>query len=123
MNTEIDEGLLDDVARVKDFNGRSFQSFTRNFYLCKSFLRYFSVRMSTSFNSSKVSNQFPLSVTVAGTCLTVLEKLEVIEARTESSSASRYMPETVDLERLEKIEKILLDNREIEGFTGQAANS
>ena len=118
MDTEISEGLLEDVARVKDFNGRSFQSFTRNFYLCKSFLRYFSVRMSTSFNSSKVSNQFPLSVTVAGTCLTVLEKLEVIEARTESSSASRYMPETVDLERLEKIEKVLLDNHEIDGFTG-----
>ncbi|QKQ98318.1 hypothetical protein GKQ38_02190 [Candidatus Nanohaloarchaea archaeon] len=116
---EVTESLLDDVVRAKDFNDRGFQMFTQNFYLCKAFLRYFSVKRGTSFNSSKVSKKFPLSVTVAGTCLSVLEDLEVVESRTSSSSASRYMPGSVDLEKLEKIEEVLKENREIDEFTGK----
>lgn len=113
----IDQRMVEDVARAKDFNDRGFKMFTRNFYLCKAFLRYFSVKRATSFNSSKVSNKFPLSVTVAGTCLSVLEDLDIVESRTSSSSASRYMPGSVDLERMEKIEKILIENKEIEEFS------
>lgn len=113
---EIDQRLVDDVAKAKDFNDRGFKMFTRNFYLCKAFLRYFSVKRATSFNSSKVSKKFPLSVTVAGTCLSVLEDLEVVESRTASSSASRYMPGSVDLERMEMIEKVLIENKEIDEY-------
>jgi hypothetical protein len=45
-----------------------------------------------------------------------LDDLDVVDARTRSSSPDRFMPEDVDLDRMEKVEEILVDNFEIEEF-------
>lgn len=110
--------LRDDVVQAKDFHDRSFSDLTSNFYLVKSALRYYSVKKGMSITSTRISEDFPLPVTVAGSCLTVLEEMGVVERRSESGSSGRYLPETVDLERLEKIQSILIESREIEEFTG-----
>lgn len=115
MKSETVE-LQKNIEDVKDFSGRSFSYFTRNFYVMRSVLRYFSVRKGTYFTSSQVAEDFPLSVPVAASCLNVLEELEVVSSRTKSSSPDRYVPQEVDLDRLDKIKSILLENREIRKF-------
>lgn len=106
--------LMEEVSRVKDLHEREFKVFTRNFYTMKSALRYFSVKQGLSFTSSKVAENFPANVSVAGACLKVMEELNVIESRT--SSKNRYMPQGSDLERMEKIGDILRENYEIREF-------
>jgi 7,8-dihydro-6-hydroxymethylpterin-pyrophosphokinase len=69
-----------------------------------------------SFTSSKIANNFPVTAPVAGSCLKILEELQIIEKRTNSSSASRYMPKTVDMDRMLALEKILIDSYEITDF-------
>lgn len=108
--------LREDISRSKDFHTRKFSDLTSNFYLMKSALRYYSVKKGMSITSSRVSEDFPLAVTVAGSCLSLLEELDVIEKRTESSSADRYPPEQVDLERLEAVQEILVESLELEPF-------
>ncbi|MFB6193388.1 MAG: hypothetical protein ABEK00_03990 [Candidatus Nanohaloarchaea archaeon] len=117
----MDEELFGSVERAKDRNSRGFQRFTANFHLCKAFLRYFSVKNGNSFNSAKVSEKFPLDVTTAGTCLGVLEDLEIVESRT-SSSTNRYMADSVDLDRLEDVEKVLRENQEIKAFSPEESS-
>jgi hypothetical protein len=58
-----------------------------------------------------------MAVTVAGSCLSILEELEVIEKRNESSSTDRYPPGDVDLRRLQKLEEILVESKELDGFS------
>lgn len=104
------------VVDAKNFNDRSFSYLTQNFYIMRSALRYYSVKLGSSFTSSDVAEDFPITVPVAASCLNVLKELEVVEARTESSSPDRYMPETVDLEKIDKIGDVLRENREIKEF-------
>lgn len=117
MSAELElEDLRHRIAELKDFNSRQFKLFTDNFYLIKAAVRYFGVKNGLSFTSTKVSDNFPLSVTTAGSCLGILNKLDAIDTRTDSSSPDRYMPESVDMERLEQVETILRENHEIEEF-------
>lgn len=113
---QVTENLRRQIVDSKDYDSRNFAKLTGNFYLVKAALRYYSVKKNMSFTSSKVSKDFPLPVSTAGSALKVLRQLDVVETRTESSSGNRYMPDKVDLERLEQIEQILLENREIESF-------
>jgi len=108
--------LLEQVVDAKDHGERQFQHFTNNFYIMKAALRYYSVRQGQSFNSSKISNNFPITIPEAGSALNVLESLEVVESRSRSSSPDVYMPGKVDMERLEKVQKVLLDSYEIDSF-------
>lgn len=105
-----------EVVDAKDFNDRNFSYLTQNFYVIRSALRYYSVRLGKSFTSSNLAEDFPLTVPVAASCLNVLKDLDVVEARTQSSSPDRYMPETVDMEKFEEIGKILRENKEIQEF-------
>jgi hypothetical protein len=108
--------LRQEIAELKDFDSRQFQIFIDNFYLIKAAIRYFGVKQGLSFTSVKVSENFPLASTTAGSCLNVLEELEVVSVRKESTSASRYMPQQVDMEKLQEVENILIENFEIEEF-------
>ena len=108
--------LREKIAELKDFDERQFQTFVDNFYLIKAAVRYFSVKQGLSFTSVKISENFPLATTTAGSCLNMLEELEVISVRKESTSASRYMPQKVDMEKLNEVEIILKENFEIEEF-------
>lgn len=111
-----DQELAYQIAELKDFNSRQFQIFVDNFYLIKAAIRYFGVKQGLSFTSVKVSENFPLASTTAGSCLNMLEELDVVSVRKESSSASRYMPQHVDMEQLKRVEKVLSDNFEIKEF-------
>jgi hypothetical protein len=110
------ESIRDELARLKDQHERKFQHLSDNFYIMRSALRYFSVKRGRSFTSSRVAEDFPMPVTVAGSCLSALEMLEVIESRTRSSSPDRYLPGKVDLERMESVREVLLENFEIGEF-------
>lgn len=110
------EELRQEIGELKDFDSRQFQIFADNFYLIKAALRYFSVKQGLSFTSVKVSENFPLASTTAGSCLNMLEELDVVSERKKSSSASRYMPQQVDMEKLEQVENILVENFEIKEF-------
>ena len=117
------QNLKTELERAKDFHARKFSDLTSNFYLMKSALRYYSVKKGMSITSTRVSEDFPVAVTVAGSCLSLLDELDVIETRNESSSADRYPPGDVNLERLQKLEDILVESLEIEGFrSGSKAN-
>lgn len=109
--------LRREVIRAKDFHEHKFSDLTSNFYLVKSAIRYYSVKKGMSITSTRISEDFPLAVTIAGSCLSLLEELEVVEKRSESSSADRYPPASVDLERLEVIEEILVESNEIGSFS------
>lgn len=111
-----DLNLRQDIAELKDFDSRQFKILVDNFYLIKAAIRYFGVKQGLSFTSVKVSENFPLASTTAGSCLNMLNELNVVSVRNESSSASRYMPQHVDMERLKQVEKILTENFEIEEF-------
>jgi len=104
------------VVDAKNFFDRPFLYLTQNFYIMKSALRYFSVKKGMSFTSSKLADNFPISTPVAGSCLKILNELEVVDARSDSSSPDRYMPEDIDLNRLEKIEQVLVESKEIQEF-------
>lgn len=106
-----------EVIDAKDFNDRSFSYLTQNFYVMRSALRYYSQRLGTSFTSSDLAEDFPITVPVAASCLNVLKELEVVEARTESSSPDRYMPEAVDMDKIKEIGDILRENKEIKEFS------
>lgn len=110
------EDLREKIAELKDFDSRQFQVFVDNFYLIKAAVRYFSVKQGLSFTSVKVSENFPLASTTAGSCLNMLEELDVVSVRKESTSANRYMPQKVDMERLKQVEMILKENFEIKEF-------
>lgn len=117
LSQELDQsGLMDEVVRAKNHHERKFNYLADNFYVMRSALRYFSVKKGMSFTSSKISDNFPVAVTVAGSCLTVLDDLGVVEPRTRSSSPDRYLPRDVDMNRLEEVRQILLENFEIEEF-------
>ena len=105
-----------DVVDAKNFFDRPFLYLTQNFYVMKAALRYYSVKKGMSFTSSKLADSFPISTPVAGSCLKILNELEVVEARSESSSPDRYMPEDVDIGRLQEIEKVLVESKEIQKF-------
>ena len=111
-----EQELSQKVVELKDFDSRQFKIFVDNFYLIKAAVRYFGVKQGLSFTSVKISDNFPLASTTAGSCLNMLEELDVISVRTESSSASRYMPQSLDMERLLKVQKILTDNFEIKEY-------
>ena len=104
------------VVGVKDGSERKFKSFTANFYVLKAALRYFKVKKDMSFTSSKLADNFPVSAPIAGSCLSILTRLGVVRPRTKSSSPDRYMPEDVDLQRLETVEEVLKDSYEIDEF-------
>lgn len=109
------EELKHEIVKAKDMNERSFQTLTKNFYIFRAAIRYFSVRQGLSFTSSKLSDRFPIAAASAGSGLTVLEQLDVLNSRTDSSK-SRYMPRDVDIERLQAVEEILRESYEIDGF-------
>jgi hypothetical protein len=46
----------------------------------------------------------------------MLEELGVVAVRKQSTSARRYMPQQVNMERLTKVEKILTENFEIKEY-------
>jgi len=112
------EDVRRDLVDAKNHFGRQFDQFTQNFYIMKASLRYFAVKKKMSFKSSDISESFPVNTPVAGSCLKVLNELDVVNARTESSSPNRYMPRNVDLKKMMKIEEILVENREIPEFLG-----
>ncbi|MFB6159153.1 MAG: hypothetical protein ABEJ95_05880 [Candidatus Nanohalobium sp.] len=106
------EDIKKEVVDAKNHDGRNYSRFTSNFYILRSALRYFKVKKNVSFTSSKVAEEFPLPVSTAGSALKVLEDLDIVERRTDSTR-KRYMPGDVDLEKLEKVRKVLLENHEI----------
>jgi|APHM01.1.fsa_nt_gi hypothetical protein len=108
--------MRQNVIDAKNASERKFKTFTGNFYILKSALRYFSVKKGMSFTSSKLANNFPVSATIAGSSLRILNDLGVVQARTESSSPDRYMPKDVNLNKMEKVEEILIENFEIKDF-------
>lgn len=110
------EGLREEVVDAKNYYEREFSYLTSNFYIMKACLRYFSVKKGMSFTSSKVSDNFPISVPVAGSSLKVLDELNVVESR--GTRPERYMPQKVDLDKMLEIEKILLESKEIREFQG-----
>ncbi|QGA80503.1 hypothetical protein [Candidatus Nanohalobium constans] len=117
MAQEVEEmDLRRSIVDAKDGNERKFKVFTGQFYVMRSALRYFCVKKKMSFTSSKIADNFPVSAPVTGSCLKILEELGVVEARTESSSPNRYMPEDVNMERMQKVEEVLIDNYEIDEF-------
>ena len=108
--------IRNEVVKAKDLNGRQFKNFTSNFYVIKSALRYYSVNQGLSFTASKIGDEFPVSVPAAGSSLKILSDLGVVESRNDSSSANRYMPDNVDLEKLLQVEDILIEQLELEEF-------
>lgn len=106
--------LRREASKVKDLEMRSFEALTRNFYLMRSALRYFSHKKGLSFTASDVSDEFPLTIPVAGSCLRALEMLDIVEGR--GSSRKRYMPEGTDLSRMEDLGEVLRENQELEDF-------
>ncbi len=113
---QIQQDLKQDLVRVKDLNERKYGYFTDNFYILKTALRYFTVRQSRPITSSKLSDNFPMTAPIAGSCLDIMDKLDILEKRSKSNSPDLYMPEKADLERMTEIEKVLKQNYEIEEF-------
>lgn len=109
--------LKTEVVEVKNFDDRNFSYLTQNFYIMRGALRYYSERLGTSFTSSDLAEDFPVTVPVAASCLNALKQMDVLEARTESSSPDRYMPETVDMKKMKEIGELLRENREINDFS------
>ena len=107
------EGLRNELAELKDLEPRKFSRFTDNFFLIKAAVRYFGEKQGLSFTSGKVSENFPLAATTAGTCLNVLEELGAVKQRNKASSSKRYMPRDVDMDRIYMIEKVLEESLEI----------
>ncbi len=110
------QGVREEVVDAKNHFEREFGYLTSNFFIMKACLRYFSVKKGMSFTSSKVSDNFPISIPVAGSSLKVLDELDIVESR--GSRPERYMPQNVDLEKMDEVEEILLESKEIRDFKG-----
>ncbi|MFB6180481.1 MAG: hypothetical protein ABEJ93_01260 [Candidatus Nanohalobium sp.] len=113
----MEQELLDlhsQVSKVKDLHPREFRSVTQNFYVLKAALRYYSENQGLSITSSRIKEDFPLNAAAAGSCLKVMDFLEVVETR--NNGKRRVMPDKVDLNRLEKIGDLLRENQEIRSF-------
>lgn len=108
--------LRREITDLKDLEGRQFNTFTENFYLIKAAVRYFAIKKNISFTAVKIADNFPMTIPSSGSCLNMLERLDVVKSRTKSSSPDRYMPGNVDMGRLNKVENILVENYEIERF-------
>lgn len=108
--------MKDDIVRTKNNYDRKFQHLTENFYVIRAALRFYSVKKGKTFTASDMSEDFPVSIPVAGSCLGLLEELDVVGSRTNSSSPDRYMPRQTDMERLKEVQTVLEDNYEIQGF-------
>lgn len=108
--------LWDEVEKVKDFHGRNFSQLTSNFYVMRAALRYFCVKKGRIITSVDVSENFPIAVSVAGSCLKALDELDVVQQRRESSSKRRYQPQKVDLDRLDQLGEVLRESHEINDF-------
>lgn len=115
MKQESDS-LREEVVRAKDFHSRKFQSLTGNFYVMKAAIRYYAVKQGMSITSSRVGENFPITVPVAGSCLSMLDEIGVIGKRSDNSSKDRYLPQDVDMGKLERLEEVLVENYEIEEF-------
>lgn len=115
MNSQISEEIFQETVDAKNHHATNFNHLTRNFYILKSALRYFKIRKGKSITSKAVADNFPLDSYSAGCALQALKQLGVVEPRTDSTR-DRYMPEKVDLDRLEQIQQILTENREIKAF-------
>lgn len=113
---QVYDNVRQDIVKAKDTNERKFKYLADNFYVVRSALRYFSVKQGRPITSSKLSDNFPLTAPIAGSCLSVLEQLGIVEKRTESNSPHVYMPEKVDMDRLESVEQVLKDNFEIDEY-------
>ncbi len=111
--------LKESMVQLKDLEERKYNHFVDNFYILRSALRYYAVKKGNSFTSSKMSEDFPLAVTVAGSCLNILTELEVVEPRTRSSSPDRYTPEKVEMEKMREIGNVLRENHEIKPFNSR----
>lgn len=109
--------LRNEVEMVKDFHGRNFAQLTDNFYIMKSALRYYAVKQGRSITSTRLSEDFPVTAPVAGSCLAVLDELGVVEKRSESGSKNRYLPENVEMEKMLELEDVLKESYEIEDFS------
>ncbi|EGQ43692.1 MAG: hypothetical protein J07AB43_16830 [Candidatus Nanosalina sp. J07AB43] len=116
VSETIEPDLRDIAVELKDFEQRKFNYLVDNFYVLRSALRYYSVKKGTSFTSSKLSEDFPIAVTVAGSSLNILTELGIVEPRRRSSSPDRYLPEEVDLQRMIKLGDVLAENHEIKKF-------
>jgi len=116
---EVSKDVFEEVKQAKNFEERKFNYFTDNFYVMKSALRYYSIKKGISFTSSKLSEDFPVAVTVAGSCLNILGELGIVEPRTDSSSPNRYTPEKIKVKKMEEIGKVLRQNHEIKPFYGE----
>jgi len=112
------KSLRHDIARAKDLYEREFKALTRNSYIMRSALRYFSVKQGLSFTSSKVADNFPVTVSTAGSCLKVMDEIGAVESR--NSSRKRFMPQKCDLEKMEEAGEILRANYEIRDFRPEA---
>ena len=106
--------IREEVVDAKNHFEREFNYLTSNFYIMKACIRYFGVKQGMSFTSSKVSENFPVTVPVAGSCLKVLNELDVVESR--GSRPERYMPQNMDLEKMMEIEEVLIESKEIREF-------
>lgn len=113
---QVYDSIRQDIVKAKDMNERKFKYLSDNFYIVRSALRYFSVKQGRPITSSKLADSFPLTAPIAGSCLSVLEQLGVVEKRTESNSPHVYMPEKVDMKRLNSVEQVLRDNYEIDEY-------
>jgi hypothetical protein len=116
VSEQIYSDVKQQVVKAKDMNERKFKYLSDNFYVVRSALRYFSVKQGRPLTSSKLSDNFPLTAPIAGSCLDMLDQLDVVEKRTESNSPHVYMPEKVDMVRLESVEQVLKDNYEINEY-------
>lgn len=111
---ETETQLRNQIIDAKDLHEREFKAFTRNFYLMRSALRYFSVKQGLSFTSSKIAENFPFTISTAGSCLKVMEEIDIVKSR--NSTKKRYMPQKCDLEKMEKVGEVLRENYEIREF-------
>lgn len=111
-----DPDLKNLTVELKDFEERKFNYLVDNFHVLKSALRYYSVKKGVSFTSSKLSEDFPLAVTVAGSSLSILTELGIVEPRRRSNSPDRYLAEEVDLQRMNDLGTVLVENHEIKSF-------
>lgn len=114
---QVSEEVYEEVIDAKNHYSTNFNHLTRNFYVMKAALRYFKVKNGMSITSSKISEKFPVESYTAGCALKTLDEIGVVESRTDSSS-KRYMPEDINLEKMEEVQNILVDSREINDFHG-----
>ena len=76
-------------------------------------LRYYTEKTGKSVTSTRISGDFPIAVSVAGSALSALEQIGVIEDR-NSSGSSRYMGKDIDLDEMDEIGDILREEKELE---------